>query len=1004
MKTLRLVLLSTAVVAAGCFEPIIRQAVDAGAPLSCADGFTACGADCVNLRFDNGHCGACETSCTATEACAGGRCYPRDCTTTDCSADQVCRAAACADRLCVDMMCPSGQACYLGQCFPKACGSVACPQDAYCINGVCLDPLCVGVTCPTGSSCVRGACVAGCMAGTTCTPTQPCRTGGRECPDGGCGVTGNSPPGTSCGTGQVCTSTGACERCDAGDSCSPGACLMGTTTCTTGSATCTTTGAVAPGTSCGTGLVCAPDAGCVACAAGDACDAGACLQGAIACDRGFEECRVVGPAPSGGACVGGVCDGDGGCAACTAGASCTPASGCFDGQLSCTGASPLCLQTTPRDAGTSCGTGRVCGPDAGCIDCAAGSSCDAGVCRVGSLACGGGVPTCGTAPAAAGSSCGAGQFCDGDGGCGACVAGVACNTSNPCELGQIDCSMGVPRCVGMGPKPDTAICRPAGANATCDPAVTCTGTSLGCPAATPAALGTACGSANAAACDAPDTCDGAGACIARVKPLNTTCRAAGANATCDPAEVCDGVSTTCPTNAFATSATACGSANATECDAADTCDGAGACIARVKPVNTTCRAAGANATCDPAEVCNGVSTTCPTNALAPSLTPCGSANTTECDAADSCDGSGACIARVKPINTTCRAAGADAVCDPAEVCDGASTSCPVNAFASSATPCGSASSTGCDLPDTCSGLGACVNRLQAAGFTCRAAGANATCNPAETCTGSSATCPADVLAPNGTNCGGTSSCQAGACLASCTAPDGSTVLHGGTWAGFPATSVACGGSCNRSVTLTCNNGMLTGGAAFNTCSVAPGTTWYADGDNDGFGDPGSSVVACSQPGGYVANNGDCNPGSGSVFPGSSSSTVCTSGSVFGNGCGVQGSMVRTCACGSCASSSACTVCFVDGNNAVSSGIDLCPGGVTPQSTATPPVGAIFDHCDVGGLNGPGIPVPSPPAWNGTSCVGRFQCTGGGYPGSPCGQPIWCPSGSYTFFYSRAYYY
>ena len=44
-------------------------------------------------------------------------------------------------------------------------------------------------------------------------------------------------------------------------------------------------------------------------------------------------------------------------------------------------------------------------------------------------------------------------------------------------------------------------------------------------------------------------------------------------------------------------------------------------------------------------------------------------------------------------------------------------------------------------------------------------------------------------------------------------------------------------------------------------------TWYADTDEDGYGDPTSTTTACDQPEGYVLNDGDCDDGEGGVHPG-----------------------------------------------------------------------------------------------------------------------------------------
>ncbi len=488
---------------------------------------------------------------------------------------------------------------------------------------------------------------------------------------------------------------------------------------------------------------------------------GTCQSSSCSCAAGTRACN--------GACISAAsCCGDVECAAVTG-------QSCQSGACACAAGQKVC--------GADCIAASTCCTSADCIAPIIGQTCQSGSC-----ACPAGQKICGSACIPSASCCDSaecaavvpGQICSaetcvcpaGQRVCaGLCAPGTGCCVSTDCgTAGTCAVSTGLCSC-GAGTKLCNNVCIPAAnccAAADCATPPACrTATAALCSSGTcayPAATaGVACGSAVATACNDADSCDGAGSCIDRVKPATTVCRAAGANPACDPAETCNGVVATCPANAFSPVSTACGSADSTGCNAADSCSGTGLCVDRVKASATVCRAAGANVTCDPAELCDGTTALCPANAFSSSSTACGSADNSACNAPDSCNGAGGCVDRVKAATTVCRPAGASAACDPAETCDGLVASCPANGFGAASTACGSSDATDCNAADSCDGAGVCVDQHKPATFVCRAAGASAICDPAESCTGSSPTCPADSFATNGTACAGGNTCQAGAC-------------------------------------------------------------------------------------------------------------------------------------------------------------------------------------------------------------------------------------------------
>ncbi len=183
------------------------------------------------------------------------------------------------------------------------------------------------------------------------------------------------------------------------------------------------------------------------------------------------------------------------------------------------------------------------------------------------------------------------------------------------------------------------------------------------------------------------------------------------------------------------------------CDAAELCVGTTCPIDAFAPAGTTCRPAAGD--CDLEERCPGDGPLCPADRFRPSTTVCRPA-TDECDLPVTCSGTSATCPATdghQPAGTPCMDDGNVCTIDQ---CDGTSATCqhaPGNAGAI-CRPSGGV----CDELETCTGQSAScpADAKKPAGTVCRPAAGD--CNPAETCTGTSNACPPDTLAPPGTPC------------------------------------------------------------------------------------------------------------------------------------------------------------------------------------------------------------------------------------------------------------
>ena len=110
---------------------------------------------------------------------------------------------------------------------------------------------------------------------------------------------------------------------------------------------------------------------------------------------------------------------------------------------------------------------------------------------------------------------------------------------------------------------------------------------------------------------------------------------------------------------------------------------------------------------------------------------------------------------------------------------------------------------------------------------------------------------------------------AGAAVLSCTAPAGHVASNTDCADNMAAVNPGAQEICNGGIDDDCDG--LTDDA---DPSATGQTSWYADGDADGFG-AGAATLACVAPAGHVSSNTDCNDASAAINPGAQE--ICNGG-------------------------------------------------------------------------------------------------------------------------------
>ena len=254
---------------------------------------------------------------------------------------------------------------------------------------------------------------------------------------------------------------------------------------------------------------------------------------------------------------------------------------------------------------------------------------------------------------------------------------------------------------------------------------------------------------------------------------------------------------------------------------------------------TNLQQAGTGSKCD----CNPLVVTANLNPCA--VTTCNDSN--ECTS-DSCTVINRVCQNGTNNGTSCTS---DAQCTGGGNCGGGEAQC-VYTPKTAGTPCGDQSSGDCKAPDACDANGVCQTGYKSSTTICRNSAGQ--CDVAESCTGTSVTCPANGFASATTTCVGTS--NGGAC-------DGTDSCNGAGACvdGFKSATTTCrpsAGQCDVAESCTGDSGACPPDAFQTATTACVGTS--NGGPCDGTDSCSGTANSCVD--GYLTATTTCRPSAG----------------------------------------------------------------------------------------------------------------------------------------------